>query len=297
MHMRPLCSRIVAMLVVCFASQSASAYYNPSTGQFLSRDPIGERGGINIRNFCHSDPVNRIDFLGMDDYAEGPPNDPKRHWDNGFAYNPDAQATASDCYNWYKYGTLLFGAEFLGRLPDASRAYAHYRDATGTDLMIDYNKTYRDDSEVKKGVDNEIIAAQTIAEAIAKKKGGGSPVTFEIYSRAIRLVNCSTENWQKSIGGHDLWGDGTVTYDPCKKKFVMQLRMKAEDFYNFNKGQADIATGLPDDENGRFEVLGWAKSFFSKGEIQRKVEWDEGKIPDTTVIDGTDRRTRRRLGS
>jgi hypothetical protein len=57
-----------------------------------------------------------------------------------------------------------------------------------------------------------------------------------------------------------------------------------EDFYNFNKGQVDIATGLPDDPNGRFEVLGWAKSFFSRATVLRTVTWKRGKAATTTHI-------------
>lgn len=40
-------------------------FYNPKTGRFLNRDPIGEAGGRNLYNYLSNDPVNRIDFLGM----------------------------------------------------------------------------------------------------------------------------------------------------------------------------------------------------------------------------------------
>lgn len=46
----------------------------------------------------------------------------------------------------------------------------------------------------------------------------------------------------------------------------------------------DIATGLPDDSNGRFAVLGWAKSFFTYGKAVRKVTWTAGKINKSTKI-------------
>ena len=34
-----------------------------------------------------------------------------------------------------------------------------------------------------------------------------------------------------------------------------------------------IATGTLDDINGRFEVLGWAKSFFSRGTMYTEWKW------------------------
>ncbi len=39
-------------------------YYNPTLGRWISRDPIGERGGVNQLAFCTEDPVNSLDALG-----------------------------------------------------------------------------------------------------------------------------------------------------------------------------------------------------------------------------------------
>jgi integrase/recombinase XerD len=43
----------------------AYRYYNPTTGRWLSRDPIGERGGRNLYAFVGNRGVNREDFLGL----------------------------------------------------------------------------------------------------------------------------------------------------------------------------------------------------------------------------------------
>jgi len=40
-------------------------YYDPKTGRWLSRDPIGEWGGVNPYGFCGNDGGNWTDFLGM----------------------------------------------------------------------------------------------------------------------------------------------------------------------------------------------------------------------------------------
>jgi RHS repeat-associated protein len=40
-------------------------YYNPSTGRWLSRDPLGEDGGRNLYGFVRNNPLNRVDFLGL----------------------------------------------------------------------------------------------------------------------------------------------------------------------------------------------------------------------------------------
>jgi RHS repeat-associated protein len=41
-------------------------YYSPSLGRFINRDPIEERGGINLYAFVGNAATNRWDFLGMD---------------------------------------------------------------------------------------------------------------------------------------------------------------------------------------------------------------------------------------
>jgi hypothetical protein len=44
---------------------NARAFYNPSAGRWLSRDPIGERGGPNVFHFVHNDPLASVDYLGQ----------------------------------------------------------------------------------------------------------------------------------------------------------------------------------------------------------------------------------------
>ncbi len=45
-------------------------YYLPETGQWASRDPLGEQGGVNLYAFCRNNSVNYIDPLGLRDYSE-----------------------------------------------------------------------------------------------------------------------------------------------------------------------------------------------------------------------------------
>lgn len=57
------------MAVVCamlFAAGTAQAFYNPSTGRWLSRDLLGEGDGPNIHAFLRNDGLNRIDLLGLE---------------------------------------------------------------------------------------------------------------------------------------------------------------------------------------------------------------------------------------
>ncbi len=47
--------------LVCYLHR----YYNPSTGRWLSRDPIEEEGGLNLYAFVSGDPINKIDKFGL----------------------------------------------------------------------------------------------------------------------------------------------------------------------------------------------------------------------------------------
>jgi RHS repeat-associated protein len=45
--------------------------YDPSSGRWLSRDPIGEAGGENLYGFVGNDPVNGVDLFGLQETGGG----------------------------------------------------------------------------------------------------------------------------------------------------------------------------------------------------------------------------------
>ncbi len=46
-------------------------YYNPSTGRFIQRDPIGINGGMNVYEYVGSSPLMHVDPTGLDYCGEG----------------------------------------------------------------------------------------------------------------------------------------------------------------------------------------------------------------------------------
>ena len=40
-------------------------YYDPATGQWLNREPLGEDESLNLYAYCGNDPINRVDVLGL----------------------------------------------------------------------------------------------------------------------------------------------------------------------------------------------------------------------------------------
>ena len=51
------------------------------------------------------------------------------------------------------------------------------------------------------------------------------------------------------------------------------MTLHAEDRYNFNPENADIATGVLDAENGRFELCGLAKEFLREATLKRTIKF------------------------
>ena len=46
-------------------------FYSPEFGRWLNRDPIEERGGLNLYGMVGNDAVNRFDYLGLEDLQPG----------------------------------------------------------------------------------------------------------------------------------------------------------------------------------------------------------------------------------
>jgi len=45
--------------------------YNPSLGRWINRDPIGERGDLNLYEYTYNDPINGSDYNGLKPSASG----------------------------------------------------------------------------------------------------------------------------------------------------------------------------------------------------------------------------------
>ena len=62
---------MLAVLCIAGAGQ-ASAFYNPGTGRWLSKDPAEEAGGINLYSYCLNNAVNKIDAFGLSSFDVDP---------------------------------------------------------------------------------------------------------------------------------------------------------------------------------------------------------------------------------
>ncbi|MCA9456858.1 MAG: RHS repeat-associated core domain-containing protein [Nitrospira sp.] len=73
-------------------------FYSPEMGRWLSRDPIGEKGGFNLLEFSANSPANQNDHFGLDltPYTGSAPFDESSVRPEGEAENVDGHTTAED---------------------------------------------------------------------------------------------------------------------------------------------------------------------------------------------------------
>ena len=248
-------------------------YYNLVSGGWNRRDPLYPCEYKNLYTFTTSC-LNIIDMIGLGEYSIGYGDEPPMSFDNDFRLNPYEKASFVDYINRMKWGFLLSAAKrFRPELIDATRAYQHFLNGQGSSLWVDYAKAYENDPVIRAAVDKEIIRAQRAAEYLWNGES-----SFYITGTAKRVAQPETENWQKTIGEHYIWGRGIVTVRQKDGEIIfdMNITINEKDKYNFNLNAEDCATGISDNENGRFEVLGWGRSFFTHGEITKSVSWKCG---------------------
>ncbi|MEV4808367.1 RHS repeat domain-containing protein [Micromonospora avicenniae] len=222
-------------------------------------------------------------------FCIGGPYKPVNHgpWDDEFVYDPKINPTPADLASWAKwqgmrYGCLASVRAGVGRCADWGEApymYDRYASGSGEPYTFDFAPAYDQDPFLREVINAEIAAAQRAAEQLAGKSGASS---FQItgFSRNIQ-DNPPTERWQKTLGSFDIWASAEVTV--TGDTVAMRITVHAEDRWNFNKDAQDIATGISDNENGRFAELGWAKGFTSTGSLVKDVEWIAGS-PKSAVV-------------
>ncbi len=230
--------------------------------------------------------------MSIAQYSIGPPTRPNIQHDNGFLDKfPPQKPTSADYARRAVWLAKLEGGEAVqgipliphNDLPDALAAYRHFLSGNGKDRMISYERYVSNDDSGKKTLASAIMDARQGAEQLyVSVYRSQSPVHFQMTGGSISAGGNdpafpypATENWQKAIGAHVIWISANVDVSVQQgiAHYTMDITLHAEDRYNFNPGAKDIATGIPDSENGIFELTGLAKQYMNYGTAQRTVSW------------------------
>ncbi|WP_454984570.1 hypothetical protein [Corynebacterium durum] len=221
-------------------------------------------------------------------YTVGKVPERQFNFDNDFPFgSKKGQDTWSDHKSWWKWEAMLRGAQTLRPdLDDALPMYEHYRDKSGTSMTFDFEEGYKEDAGIRREVNGEMSRTLTAANELVKE--GHTSIDFHSGVKESGKNNYpETENWQKTVGGYSYYSDSQLKVDG--DTVTLTTTMAAKDRWNFDRKKQDMGTGVPDSENGRFEELGWAKSFETSGTVTRTYTWKVGEEPpivDDNTNDG-----------
>lgn len=244
-------------------------------------------------------------------FVEGAPTRPRIKHDHGFLDNGKGEIdpskreapTERDHTSKEIWAKVILGGAISQRpdLKDASEAYKHFLiDNDGAPRTIRYEGFITEDNNGKLVLTSAIDDTRTgVLDVFDTKFPKPAPVagraTLQVTSGVVTVASNSrypypaSENWQKAIGGHALWLSATATIDsdPSKGRSVtIKLTLHAEDMYNFNPNNSDIATNTKDIENGRFEVTGLGREFLQTGTATRTITFTvpNAKQADNRVV-------------
>jgi hypothetical protein len=227
-------------------------------------------------------------------YSLGAPIRPKSIvFDNGFLdkFKPRAP-TLTDYAALAKWRLKVEAAETLRPdLEEGCKAYKHFLDGNGSNRIFSYEMYVLNDEAGRITLSNAMLDIQDGAEVVWE--GDKNRKKFNITSGQISCGSDAlfpyprTENWQKAIGGHVIWLSGSVVVKEISGEtwFELDMTLHAEDRYNFNPGQADIATGIPDSDNGTFEITGLGKQYTQTATLRRVVKWKYGTLKKGNTSD------------
>lgn len=243
-------------------------------------------------NPVHKTSLGLVDRSGK--YSIGEPSRPSIKHDNGHLDNyKKRDPTVQDRVRFEKWRILLIGSELsctarIGSsidlcnkedMVDANEAYRHFLFGNGADRLFDYERFLKMDASAADLIKNLISDFKKHVEVI-----GVDRLKFSVTSEAFTVGRGgiapypSTANWQKAIGAHFLWVSANIYVSAAASgiiRYHAEIKIHVEDRYNFNPGSIDIATGIPDSDNGTLEITGLAHQYTQYSTIVRNCEWEK----------------------
>ena len=246
-------------------------------------------------------------------------DDPEIDYDHGFLEGEDGELdrskmeepTLADYLALAKWIAKAEAAALLRPdLVDGIAAYRYFLSGGGAPRDFDYDRFLETDPaghRVISSLEYDLkYGAADLDDQFRRGSAGdisGKPHHFDMNTGVIpvggdaRFPYPATENWQKAIGGHNIWIDATVDVtvsgegEEQVRTFEIAYTINAEDMYNFNPGQADMATGVPDSDNGRFEITGLGNEYLNTSKVERQLVFvqplDHWEFEESEELDST----------
>jgi RHS repeat-associated protein len=261
-------------------------FYDPLTGRWPSRDPIGVRGGLNLYTACLNSLLHSIDALGMVAYRLGI-EDPQPSVDIGQGAEPPETPGIGDIT---QMGLILGVLDVLeGTMPEAVSHLRHYFGATAIDMPLDVKKLHSDVPSQHLTFKSEYYDAMNFAETL---DNGRHNITSGKAS-AGGIDKYENLNWFSALGGYQRWGKGPLFV--CKGntnpnlnggfEYQLNFEYKIFDRYNWDNGKFVLGGLITDRYMGKFHRMGLAAEFNTFGSRFVTLRWNEGQY-DPVVIEG-----------
>ncbi|MCG8524766.1 MAG: RHS repeat-associated core domain-containing protein, partial [Opitutales bacterium] len=278
-------------------------FYDPEVGRWISRDPIGEMGGLNLYGFVRNGPIDMIDFFGLKDYSPGDTDPPLASDPGSGIYN-----SVTPTFRYRVMEQTVRAAGLFSGMPNARKHLYHYLGNSGADLTIDFEDMLDTVPDERRLMMREADLARVYVETLADGKH-----TFTSRSKSIGNVRKDeSEDWHYATAGYEYWGQGTVEISGEGKCFSMSFTYKMSDTYNWDAGkavrfkipkgsgwlvQSAVGTSGPvrrapnnvlvveDKAMAQLHLMGLAKEFVQYGEVQKKYTWTKGDARMTEVKD------------
>jgi RHS repeat-associated protein len=189
-------------------------YYAPDTGRWLSRDPIGERGGTNLYTFVRNDSLNFWDALGLLPQTQITPGDPGP---GGGIEPPQTEINGWwDALQHYK-------SHAGGRVPAGQDLIDTIKDSDGMSDAID---------DLKEAVEKQVKAKGKSALCSSGATGtinrSGGPLGMNTNNFAVGHVSFTVAPYTVT------WKNNGCFAGFCNISYWMTRKLSFEDDYVFD---------------------------------------------------------------
>ncbi len=181
-------------LLLLFPFLSHARYFNPQTGRYLTPDPIGLNGGVNLFIYANANPINFVDLSGLDaiyiHYDDYPVTTPigKLSLGHGAVVAVDPKTGLTKYYEFGRYGDkrgVVRGAPAI-KIPDV--------------------KIGKDGLPTKDSLDN-------LYDYLSKNFGKGSKISATYYPNSdFQGTIDYAEKFRKSHPDYDLFKNNCKTF-------------------------------------------------------------------------------------
>ena len=253
-------------------------YYSPNMGRWLSRDPIEERGGLNLYGFVNNDPVNHWDLWGMKNYKLGDddPEIPETQLNEGsgeWRRHP-LPSGLEEFYHSVKWLPIeYFSSKLETELPDAVAHFRHFLSNSGLDYPIRLQKMLDEVDSAQMLYNTELNEATNFVKNLKNPPG----CKFSITSQEINggeIKEDENKNWYYAVHEYYAWGKGVV--EDCGSEYRLYFEYKFYDPYDWRKGKTFwipfsnyLKIPVKSEFLMRMHILGLAQEFKMRSSVRK----------------------------